>query len=107
VSFNRTYGYTLAIAVDQFAAALIFNRPDLTISTLCWIVLASSSPGIASVPYDERAVQALAFLKLSIWQHWLLRQIGRNFLERLWPGHCVAARASDLARAKSASAALG
>ena len=106
MSWDRTYSHTLAIAVDQLAAAVIFNRADLTISALCWITLAAASPGVASVPYDEHAVSALRALELSVWQHWLLGQIGRNFLERFWPGHCVQARAGDLARGRSAIAAL-
>lgn len=75
------WGWTLLYALDQFFAALLYNRPDLTISTLCWLVRANKdSP-----------------LKLNSLQRWTLDVLGRG-LEWMFPGHLESAREADYAR---------
>jgi hypothetical protein len=81
MSWDHTYSHTVALAVDRFGAAIIYNEPDITISSLCWIVR-TNAPTLAS-------------LKLSPWQLKSLVYIG-NGLERFFPGHCAAARLGDL-----------
>lgn len=81
MSWDQTYSHTVALAVDRFAAAIIFNEPDITISSLCWFVLNPAKP--------------IQKLKLSGWQFRLLNWIGSR-LEQLFPGHCAAARQGDL-----------
>ena len=36
VSTNRTKGYKVLIAIDQLWAVIIFNREDITVSSLLW-----------------------------------------------------------------------
>lgn len=84
MSWDRTYTHTLAIAVDQLGAAVIFNRPDLTISTLCWIVMSG----------DPQP------LKLAPWQTWMLARLG-PILNRIQENHCVQAREGDAQRAQA------
>lgn len=82
MSWNKTYSHTLALAVDRFGAALLFNQPDITISSLCWLV--------RTYP----ATKVLERITLHTWQFALLTGIGAG-LERFWPGHCARARDSD------------
>lgn len=84
MSWSRTYTHTLAIAVDQLGAAVIFNRPDLTISTLCWVVMSGDAQP----------------LKLALWQIWSLRCLG-PILNRIQANHCAQAREGDMERAQS------
>ena len=81
MSWDQTYSHTVALAIDRFGAAILFNEPDITISSLCWIAQ-TKAPGLEE-------------LKLSKWQHELLQDIGA-VLEHYWPGHCAAARQGDL-----------
>lgn len=90
MAWNKTYTHTLLIGLDQFAAAVIFNRPDLTISTLCYLVMAGQA-------WD---------VKLSRWQIWLLSRLGPA-LDWIQAGHCKQAKAGDVARAQSTLQALG
>lgn len=87
MSWDQTYSYTVVLAVDRFAAAVLFGQPDITISSLCWIVLNAGKLRIA----DE----AMEKLRLSKWQVRSLLWIGGR-LEHFFPGHCAAARLSDL-----------
>lgn len=80
-----SYLHTVGVAVDEFAAALFFNRADLTISSMCYIV-------------RQGTTAQLVFLKPSPAQRAVLLAIGAG-LEFFWPGHCKAAWASDLSRA--------
>lgn len=93
MSWAGTYSHTIILGVDRFAAAVFFNRADVTISSLCWLVRA----------YPAQTVAQRAALKP--WQQWVLKQIGSG-LEAISPGHCAAARASDLAIYASATALL-
>lgn len=81
MSWEKTYSHTVALGLDRLGAALIFNEPDITISSLCWVV---RTPSAAVIP-----------LKLSGWQYRLLLWIGDR-LEQFWPGHCADARGGDL-----------
>lgn len=83
MSWTQTYTHTVLIGIDRLGAALIFNQPDITISSLCWIELFGSQ--------KQRDL-----LKLAEWQHTLLRVIGERLLERFWPGHCTRARQGDI-----------
>jgi hypothetical protein len=94
MSWDKTYSHTVALGVDRLGAALVFNQPDITISSLCWIV---------RQVHSEDMVQRL---KLYPWQLWLLRRIG-NFLEHFWPGHCADARQGDLDTSARARLLLG
>jgi hypothetical protein len=84
VSFKKTYLHTLLVALDQFGAAVFFNRADLTVSAMCWLVRKGRTED----------------LRPGRWQTWLLVHIG-NVLEWVQPGHLEAARVGDLIRANS------
>lgn len=84
MAWGNSYTHTLALAIDSFAASVLFNRPDLTISALCWLVTENlDSP-----------------LKLWKWQRRLLLWIG-PILNKIQAGHMALARAGDIRRAKS------
>jgi hypothetical protein len=87
MSWEKTYSHTVALAFDRLGAALLFNQPDVTISSLCWVVRNGTSLKIAE--------DALRAMKLARWQLWFLWRVGDG-LERFWPGHCERARRSDL-----------
>lgn len=82
MSWGRTYSHTVLIAVDQFAAAIVFNRPDLTISSMCWMVMSGND----------------CTLKLSTWQRWILVKLG-PVLNRIQANHCLDAAVGDYQRA--------
>lgn len=98
MSWDGTYTHSVAIGFDQLGAAVLFNRPGLTISSLSRIVELADQ-GVA--PFPER----LRSLKLSAWQIDLLRWLGKQ-LDGHWPDHCEGARQGDLARADAAIALL-
>ena len=77
-----TYLHNFFVQLDRDAASLLFNYPDITVSSLCWM---------------ERT--APARLNLGRLQHLALKAIGAA-LEHFWPGHCAAARNADRARAQ-------
>lgn len=97
MSWDKTYSHTVLLALDRLGAALIFNEPDITISSLCWIVRNATKYRIAEV--------ALPKLKLAVWQKFALVWIG-NGLEYFWPGHCEAARQGDLQTGANARSLL-
>lgn len=90
MSWDKTYTHTVLIAADQFAAAVFFNRPDLTISTMCWMVMEGKD----------------ATLKLSKMQRAFLAWLGPQ-LNKYWPNHCAEARDGDIKRAKNTLTSLG
>lgn len=90
MSWDKTYTHTVLIGLDQFAAAVIFNRPDLTISTMCWMVMEGQA-------FD---------LKLSGWQIAILAWLGPK-LDRMQANHCAEAKDGDIARAQQTLKALG
>lgn len=87
MSWDQSYSHTVVLAVDRLGAAVIYNQPDITISSLCWIVRNGTKLKIAE--------DALPVLRLAPWQKFSLVWIG-NGLEYFWPGHCEAARKGDL-----------
>ena len=93
MSWDKTYSHTVLLGVDRLGAAVVFNEPDITISSLCWIVR-SGSPG----QNDQ--------LKLYDWQRGTLRAIGAA-LEFFWPGHCARARTGDIQTSSRARSLLG
>lgn len=97
MSWDNTYSHTVLLAADRAGAAVIFNEPDITISSLCWIVRQADEARFRAqvMPLDKVAFAALAELKLYGWQLTLLRCID-SALEYFWPGHCAAARQGDL-----------
>lgn len=98
MSWDKTYSHTLLVGLDRLGAAVLFNEPDITISSLCWIVLKASDPRYVDmgprVPVAD-AIASLVKLRLYKWQLRLLWNIG-HALERFFPGHCAAAREGDL-----------
>lgn len=108
MSWSQTYTYTLALAIDRFGAAVLFNEPDITISSLCWIVVTAERHAAWPIPPDQKvAFAALRQLTLATWQYRFLRAIGNQFLERFWPGHCARARLTDLATTVRSRGLLG
>lgn len=89
MSWDKTYSHTLLIALDQFAAAVIFNRPDLTISAMCWMV----SSGHAES------------LKLYGWQRAFLAGLA-PVLDRIQAQHCLKAAFGDWDRSISTLSSL-
>lgn len=107
MSWNQTYTHTLALGVDRFAAAVIFNEPDITISSLCWIVMVAEGRMLAEAQLQGPSARlALQQLKLYNWQLITLRWIGKE-LEHTFPGHCTAARQGDLDTSARARSLLG
>lgn len=93
MSWSKTYTHTLAIGIDSLGAAIFFNEPDLTISSLAWIVRSGSSA-------QQRQ------LELYGWQRSALVAIGAA-LEYFWPGHCASARLGDISRSERTTNLLG
>jgi hypothetical protein len=84
---SRPYALNVLIALDRFGAALLFNQPDITISSLCWVAAqgASSQNQAAKLsPWQTRILIPLA---------WVLNKIQAN--------HCQLARMSDIATAQA------
>lgn len=98
MSFSGTYAHTFLIALDQTGAAVLFNRNDATISSLCHLQLETDAG-------NADAAAKHATLNLHPWQVWFLRHVGAG-LEWKWPGHCARAAAADIARAESTKAIL-
>ena len=90
MSFSKTYTHTVLIGLDQFGAAVIFNRNDLTISTMCDMVMKGND----------------ASLELHGWQRAFLKMLGPR-LNRIQADHCGQARLGDEQRAKLTLQVLG
>ena len=88
----------ILLAIDRFLAALLYNRADITISALCWVVLYA--------PTEKVAASALVALDMQRWQVWTLTQIGKG-LEWLQPTHLTTARQTELTVAGSTLQLLG
>jgi hypothetical protein len=91
VSFERTYLHTVAIGLDDLAAAVFLNRNDMTVSTACDLV--------RKMDGGNKVARDLVLLTFAFknWQIAALRRIGAA-LERIQPGHCNAARLADIQR---------
>ena len=90
MAWRNSYTHTLAIAIDTLAASVFFNRADLTISTLCWVVAEGK---------DES-------LKLWHWQRQALLWIG-PLLNKIQANHIALSREGDIRRAQSTLSLLG
>lgn len=99
MSFQRTYVHTVLVAIDQTAAAVLFNRDDVTISSLCGLVRRMDA-GNHTADFTLHVA-----LQLRPWQIGFLRFTG-TALEKFWPGHCEGAISSDVARGARAQAIL-
>lgn len=95
MSFRRTYVHTVLVAIDQTGAAVLFNRDDITISSLCGLT--------RRMDKGDKVARNLIYLGLALrdWQIGFCRITGRA-LEWLSPGHCEGAIASDIQRGRSA-----
>lgn len=90
MAWDTTYTHTVLIGLDQLGAALLFNRNDLTISTMCDMVMTGDD----------------ASLKLSGWQRAFLKWLG-PVLNKIQADHCAGARDGDRDRANSTLIAVG
>lgn len=109
--WNRTYSHTVALGVDRFAAAVVFNQADITVSSLCWIVAKYDTVLAKPInsplsPLDLSAVSAFKMMNLYGWQVSALWWIGAQ-LEHWFPGHCAAARDGDISTSERARLLLG
>lgn len=84
MSWDKTYSHNLLLALDMYAAAVVFNRPDLTISTMCWMVATGNDQS----------------LKLWKWQRAILIWLGPK-LDKIQANHCKEAAYADRSRAWS------
>lgn len=84
MSFDNTYTHSVLIGLDMFGAALLFNRNDLTISTMCDMVMKGDD----------------ASLKLHGLQRAFLAWLG-PVLNKIQASHCPEARQGDIERANS------
>lgn len=98
MSWSGTYTHNVAIALDELAAAVFFNRNDVTVSSLCRIVQLADS-GVHGWP------ERLRSLGFAPWQVAVLRWLARR-LDALQPFHCELARVSDIERSGTARALL-
>lgn len=81
--YSNAYEVLVARTVDILACTWIWRNYDLTISSMIGLELRKPQPA-----------------------RWA-RVLGTHFLEKLWPGHCEGAIASDRLRAQQALAILG
>lgn len=80
MAWANTYSFTLAIAADTFTASLLWNRTDITVSSLCALQLRRKAAGLG--------------------YNWGLVKLG-GALNWIQTGHCEGAVLYDLARANS------
>ena len=98
MSFSNTYVHNILIGLDDFGAALLFNRTDCTISTMCRIVQLANTKAAGGA-------WALGALKLHKWQLVFLNWLA-PFLDDLQTNHCALALQGDLQRANSTQSLL-
>lgn len=103
MSWGNTYAHTLAFTLDIAGALIFWNQSDITISSLCWLVMAADD--LVASPGEENYKLRLVRLKLYGWQISLLRHIGPQ-LDKIQPNHRELAREADLARAARLTALL-
>lgn len=94
MSWENTYSRSVCIGIDRFYSALLFNEPDMTISSLCWLVRNRFTEGVR----EE--------VKLYNWQIRVLWHIGAG-LEFFFPGHIAVARSNDIKASSRARRVLG
>lgn len=117
MSWQNTYSHNFLIGLDSFAACIIFNRSDLTISTLCRLRQAQDEYLAKGFGKSTSTMQQLAdaetallsaryrMIPLHGWQQWTLGWLWKvlNFIQK---DHCELARIGDLERADSMDALL-
>jgi hypothetical protein len=91
LTWDKSYAHTLAYALDITGALIFWNQSDITISSLCWLVMMAEKTADYRVRLDS--------LKLYGWQTALLGHIGPQ-LDKVQPLHRELAREADLARAQ-------
>lgn len=111
MSWNRTYSHTVALGLDRFTAAVVFNQADITVSSLCWIVrkrdaVMATPIGAPLTPLDLSAVAAFKTMNLYEWQVLTLRWLGDG-LEKFFAGHLASARTGDIRTSERARMLLG
>jgi hypothetical protein len=96
--WSGTYSNRVLVGLDQFGAAVLFNRNDACISSLCRIVQ-NADAGVGDFP------ARLASLNLKPWQLSFLRWLAPK-LDKIEADHCELSRQGDLARAESTKTLL-
>ncbi len=87
--FAKTWFHGLLVSLDELGAAILYNRTDTTISSLCRLA----------------QLELLGRVEASRWQAWSLTNLA-PLLDRIQANHCEKARLADLARAESTIAIL-
>jgi hypothetical protein len=87
MSWSGTYSHEFLLALDLWAAAVLFNRPGITISTMSGLVRDGRDRPLALHEWQR------AFLR------WLEPRLSRAHVEK--------AKAADIARAKLALEIMG
>lgn len=101
MAWGGTYSYRVLVGLDRLGAALLFNRDDITISTLCGLVQLADG----ARPDRKRAFRLVLSFGLHPVQLWALRQLSW-VLDRIQPCHCQRAIDGDVRTAKSVVAML-
>lgn len=96
MAWGGTYAYRVLIGLDRWGAALLFNRNDITISTLCGLVQLADS----AQPERKKAFRLVLSFGLHPVQMWLLRQLS-YVLDKIQTNHCQLAIQGDLETAQS------
>lgn len=96
MAWGGTYAYRVLIGLDRWGAALLFNRNDITISTLCGLVQLADS----ARPERKKAFRLVLSFGLHPVQMWLLRQLS-YVLDKIQTNHCQLAIQGDLETAQS------
>ena len=96
MAWVNTYLHSVLVGLDDFGAAVLFNRNDVTISTMCRVVqLVDRKVAVA-----ESVLKRLA---LHPWQVFFLRWVGRG-LTLIKRHHCAKALVADMGRASAIQA---
>jgi hypothetical protein len=101
MAWGGTYSYRVLIGLDRLGAALLFNRNDITISTLCGLVQLADS----ARPDRKAAFRLVLSFGLHPVQLWLLRQLG-YVLDKIQTNHCLLAIQGDVETSQSIVAML-
>jgi len=101
MAWGGTYAYRVLIGLDRLGAALLFNRNDITISTLCGLVQLADS----ARPDRKHAFRLVLSFGLHPLQLWLLRQLS-YVLDKIQRNHCQLAIEGDLQTAHSIASML-
>lgn len=96
MAWGNTYAYRVLIGLDRLGAALLFNRNDITISTLCGLVQLADS----ARPDRKHAFRLVLSFGLHPVQLWLLRQLS-YVLDKIQADHCQLAIGGDVQTAQS------